>query len=322
MFKNVMVYKLGGDWTATWEQIEEALGTQRFEECGATQERSAGWVPPRGEEHGPLVESIGGQYLLRLMVESKAVPASVVKRKADERAQQIEATTGRKPGKKEIRDLREEAKQTLLPVAFTKRGATWVWIDLQARRFVVDAGSQNRVDEILSLLVQVLDGFSVQEVHTATSATAAMSEWLSSQEPPAGFSIDRECELKATDASKAAIRYAHHPLDIEEIRQHIAEGKLPTKLAMTWDERVSFVLTESMQLRKLQFQDGVFEKTSQEKEDSFDADAAISTGEISRLLPGLLEALGGEIELVAAVETPLPASAAPTAQPDTEDAPF
>ncbi|KQP49508.1 recombination-associated protein RdgC [Pseudorhodoferax sp. Leaf274] len=322
MFKNVMVYKLGGAWTATWEQIEEALGTQRFAECGATQERSAGWVPPRGEEHGPLVESVGGQYLLRLMVESKAVPASVVKRKADERAQQIEATTGRKPGKKEIRDLREEAKQALLPVAFTKRGATWVWIDLQARRFVVDAGSQNRVDEIISLLVKVLDGFMVQEVHTATSATAAMSEWLSSQEPPAGFSIDRECELKATDASKAAIRYAHHPLDIEEIRQHIAEGKLPTKLAMTWDERVSFVLTESMQLRKLQFQDGVFEKTSQEKEDSFDADAAISTGEISRLLPGLLEALGGEIELVAAVETPLPASAAPAAQPDTEDAPF
>lgn len=317
-----MVYKLGGDWTATWEQIEEALGTQRFAECGATQERSAGWVPPRGEEHGPLVESVGGQYLLRLMVESKAVPASVVKRKAEERAQQIEATTGRKPGKKEIRDLREEAKQALLPVAFSKRGATWVWIDLQARRFVVDAGSQNRVDEIISLLVKVLDGFVVQEVHTATSATAAMSEWLSSQEPPAGFSIDRECELKATDASKAAIRYAHHPLDIEEIRQHIAEGKLPTKLAMTWDERVSFVLTESMQLRKLQFQDGVFEKTSQEKEDSFDADAAISTGEISRLLPGLLEALGGEIELKAAVDTPLPAAAAPAAQPDTEDAPF
>ncbi|MGC3983829.1 MAG: recombination-associated protein RdgC [Pseudorhodoferax sp.] len=321
MFKNVMVYKLGGAWTATWEQIEEALGTQRFAECGATQERSAGWVPPRGEEHGPLVESVGGQYLLRLMVESKAVPASVVKRKAEERAQQIEATTGRKPGKKEIRDLREEAKQALLPVAFSKRGATWVWIDLQARRFVVDAGSQNRVDEIVSLLVKVLDGFVVQEVHTATSATAAMSEWLSSQEPPAGFTIDRECELKATDASKAAIRYAHHPLDIEEIRQHIAEGKLPTKLAMTWDERVSFVLTESMQLRKLQFQDGVFEKTSQEKEDSFDADAAISTGEIGRLLPGLLEALGGEIELKAAVDTPAPA-AAPAAQPDTEDAPF
>jgi recombination associated protein RdgC len=322
VFKNVMVYKLGGAWTATSEQIEEALQAQRFEECGATQERSAGWVPPRGEEHGPLVESVGGQYLLRLAVESKSVPASVVKRKAEERAQQIEATTGRKPGKKEIRDLRDEAKQALLPVAFSKRGATLVWIDLQARRLVVDAGSQNRVDEIIGLLVQVLDGFAIQEVHTATSATAAMSEWLSSQEPPAGFSIDRECELKATDASKSVVRYAHHALDIEEIRQHIAEGKLPTRLAMTWSDRVSFVLTESMQLRKLQFQDGVFEKTSQEKEDNFDADAAISTGEISQLLPELLQALGGEIELVAAVDAPAPAPAATSAQASDDDAPF
>ncbi|CAN7593238.1 recombination-associated protein RdgC [Pseudorhodoferax sp. LjRoot39] len=299
MFKDALIYKLGGSLPSL-EAIETALQTQAFEECGATQERSAGWVPPRGEEHGPLVESIGGQYLLRLMVETKAVPASVVKRKAEERAQQIEATTGRKPGKKEIRDLREEAKQALLPVAFTKRGATWVWIDPQARRFVVDAGSQNRVDEIITLLVKVLDGFVVQEVHTATSATAAMSEWLSSQEPPAGFSIDRECELRATDASKAAVRYGHHPLDIAEIQQHISEGKLPTRLAMTWDERVSFVLTESMQVRKIRFQDGVFEKTSIEKEDSFDADAAITTGELGRLLPGLLQALGGEIELRAA----------------------
>jgi recombination associated protein RdgC len=321
VFKNIMVYKLGDAWMASAEQIEEALDVQRFEECGATQERSAGWVPPRGEEHGLLVEAVGGQYLLRLMVESKSVPASVVKRKAEERAQQIEATTGRKPGKKEIRDLREEAKQSLLPVAFSKRGATWVWIDPQARRLVVDAGSQNRADEVISLLVTALEGFGVQELHTATSATAAMSEWLSSQEPPAGFTIDRECELKATDASKAVVRYAHHALDIEEIRQHIAEGKLPTRLAMTYDERVSFLLTEGMQLRKLQFQDGVFEKTSQEKDDSFDADAAISTGEISRLLPELLLALGGEIALVAAERDPSPTASAAAAS-DDDDAPF
>ncbi|MFT3718714.1 recombination-associated protein RdgC [Pseudorhodoferax sp.] len=319
MFKNVMVYKLGGAWTADAGLIEQALESRRFEECGATQERAAGWVPPRGEEHGALLESVGGQYLLRLMVESKAVPASVVRRKADERAQQIEAATGRKPGRKEVRELREEAKQTLLPVAFTKRGSTLVWIDPQARRLVVDAGSQSRADEVVSLLVEALDGFAVQELHTATSATAAMSEWLSSQQPPAGFSIDRECELKATDASKAVVRYAHHALDIEEIRQHIAEGKLPTRLAMTWDDRVSFVLTEGMQLKKLQFQDGVFEKTSQEKEDGFDADAAIATGEIGRLLPDLLEALGGEI--VPSTEAPAPAAPA-TASEETVDAPF
>lgn len=154
--------------------------------------------------------------------------------------------------------------------------------------------------------MKALDGFAVLQLNTQTSATAAMSEWLSSQEPPPGFSVDRECELKAVDASKSVVKYAHHALDIEEVKQHIAEGKLPTKLAMTWDERVSFMLTESLQIRKISFLDGVFEGTSQEKEDGFDADAAIATGEIGRLLPDLIEALGGEILREAAA---LPAEA-------------
>ncbi len=322
-----MVYRLGAGWSATVEQIEQALDKERFAACGPTQERSAGWVPPRGEEHGALVESIGGQYLMKLMVESKAVPAAVVKRKAEERALEIEAATGRKPGKKETRELRDEVKLSLLPMAFTKRGSVAVWLDQQAGRLVVDAASQGRADEVITALVKVLDGLAVHELHTATSATAAMSQWLSSQQPPAGFSIDRECELKAVDDSKAAVRYAHHALDIEEIRQHISEGKLPTRLAMTWDDRVAFVLTESMQLRKLVFQDGVFEKTSKEKEDGFDADAAIATGEIGRLLPDLLEALGGEVQIgIAADDTPRAPEQATgdTARstPDTADAPF
>jgi len=295
VFKNVMVYRIGPAWSATLEQIEESLQKERFVECGASQERAVGWVEPRGEAHGPLAESVGGQIILKLMVEAKAVPSAVVKRKADERAKEIETATGRKPGKKELRDLREEAKLTLLPMAFSKRGTVVVWLDPMERWLVIDAASQGRADEVISCLVKALDDFSVLQLNTQTSATAAMSEWLSSQEPPAGFSVDRECELKAVDASKSVVKYAHHALDIEEVKQHIAEGKLPTKLAMTWDARVSFMLTESLQIRKITFLDGVFEGTSQEKEDGFDADAAIATGEIGRLLPDLIEALGGEM---------------------------
>lgn len=319
----MMVYRIGSDWSATVEQIEEGLDKERFVECGASQERSVGWVEPRGEAHGPLVEAVGRQFILKLMVEVKAVPTSVVKRKADERAQEIEAATGRKPGKKETRELREEAKLTLLPMAFAKRGSVTVWLDVEAQRLVIDAASQGRADEVITCLVKALGGLSVMQLNTNTSATAAMSEWLSSQEAPVGFSIDRECELKAVDASKSVIKYAHHALDIDEVRQHIAEGKLPTKLAMTWEGRVSFMLTESLQIRKVAFLEGVFEATSQEKEDGFDADAAIATGELRKMIPSLLLALGGEIEIGVAAPVETVASKADAAvAADVSDAPF
>ncbi len=295
MFKNVIVYRIGPGWEPALEQLEENLGKNRFAPCGATQERSAGWVEPRGEAHGPLAEAVAGQWILKYAVESKVVPGSVVKRKLEEKAAQIEKATGRKPGKKESKELKEDVLLELLPMAFTKQGATPVWIDPEARLLVVGASSQGRADELVTALVEAAPGLAVSLVNTNVTAVASMSEWLVSQEPPAGFSVDRECELKAADESKAVVRYARHALDIDEVREHIAQGKLPTRLAMTWDERVSFLLTEGMQIKKITFLEGVFDGTSSQKEDGFDADAAISTGELQKLIPDLLEALGGEV---------------------------
>lgn len=302
MFKNMIVYRVANASKPSLEVLEAALGKSLFVECSATQEQSFGWMPPRGQEHGALVESVGGQWIMRFMVETKVLPGSVLARKVKEKSQQIEASTGRKPGKKESKELKAEALLDLLPMAFTKQGSMWVWLDLQAGFLVLDTSSQSRADQVITALVEAISGFAVSLVNTANSPAAAMSHWLSTQEPPVGFSIDRECELKSSDDTKAVVRYARHPLDIEEIQAHIAAGKLPTKLAMTWDDRVSFMLTEGMQIKKLAFLDTVMEgKTADDG--GFDTDVAIATGEISRLLPDLLEALGGEAELGAAATT-------------------
>ncbi|MDO9195793.1 recombination-associated protein RdgC [Rhodoferax sp.] len=295
MFKNVIMYRVGPEWSATVAQIEEGLDAARFVPCGASQEKSIGWIEPRGEAHGPLVESVGGQLIVKLMIETRSLPGSVINRKAEERVAHIEATTGRKPGKKETREIKDDIKLELLPMAFSKESSVSVWIDPQARLLVIDAGSQARADEVVTMLVKSLPGLAVALIDTKVSPTAAMSEWLITQEPPAGFTVDRECELKAADESKAVVRYTRHPLDTEEVKQYVESGKLPTRLALTWDSRVSFVLTEGLQLKKLAFLDVVFEGASTGKDDGFDADTAIATGELRKLLPDLLEALGGEM---------------------------
>ncbi len=295
MLKNLIIYRIAAGWSATLEQVEEGLAKARFAPCGASQERSAGWIEPRGEANGPLAESVGGQWILKHMVESKVVPGSVIKRKLEERKAQIERETGRKPGKKETKELKDEVMLDLLPMAFTKQGATLVWIDLAAGLLCIGSTGQGKADEVVTSLVEAMPGFAVAQIDTQTTPVAAMSEWLVSQEPPSGFSVDRECELKASDESKAVVRYGRHPLDIDEVKEHIAQGKLPTRLALTWDERVSFVLTANMQLRGITYLDGVFDGTSGKKEDGFDADVAISTGELQKLIPELLAALGGEV---------------------------
>ena len=326
MIKNAIIYRIAESWQADLQALEDALQKCVFAECGATQERSVGWVPPRGEEHGLLAESVAGQWMLRFMSQSKLLPASVLNDKVNAKADHIEKTEGRKPSKKEKRELKDEAKLDLLPMAFTKSGAMWVWIDPQARTLVLDTSAQGRADEIVTLLVEGLPGFALALVDTQTSPTAAMAHWLMTQDPPAGFSADRETELKAADESKAVVRYARHPLDIDEVRQHIEHGKLPTKLAMTWDDRVSFVLNDNLQIRKIALLDAVMDGQSQD-DAGFDTDVAITTGELSRLIPQLVVALGGEGrtglgELPASLQVTVTGPRAASADANPGSAPF
>lgn len=296
MFKNIFIYKIVQAHALAG--IEAALQVGAFIEIGATQEKSIGWVPPRGQEHGALYETVAGHGFIKLMVESKSVPGESVARALDERVKQIEQSTGRKPGKKERRELKDEIRLSLLPMAFTKRSACLMWINHQDSYIVIEASSQGKADTAVTELVKALDGLSIQLVNTQTSPAAAMAWWLSMKESPNSFTVDRECELKACDESKAVVKYGRHPLDIEEVAQHIRTGKMPTKLALTWNDRVSFVLTEGLQIKKLAILDVVFEESANKSEtatDHFDADMAIATGELSKMIPALIEALGGPV---------------------------
>ncbi len=294
-----MLYRLGAPWPSDVAIVEAALDAARFVPCGASQEKAVGWLEPRGIHHGPLVEIIGGQWLFKLMMEVKVVPGSVVKRKVEEQVAHIEATTGRKPGKKEKKELGEDARLALLPMAFSKQSSVQVWVDPQAGLLMTDAGSQAKADEVMTWLIKAVDGLAVSLINTQVSPAAAMATWLSTKEAPPDFTVDRECELKAPDESKAVVRYTRHALDTDEVAQHIAMGKMPTRLALTWNDRVSFVLTEALQLKKITFLEGVFEGNTASpgdgKADNFDTDAAIATGELQGLIPDLIEALGGEV---------------------------
>ena len=296
MLKNLTVLRLGEPLRTTLEQVEQALQAQPFTPCGPTQTESHGWVPPRGEPHAPLVESVAGHWLMRWRLETKRVPAAVVKRELQARCAHIEASEGRQPGRREQRELKEQITQELLPLAFAQATEVAVWLDARAQRLMLDTTTARRVDAVTTALVKAIDGLRLEPLSTALAPGSAMAGWLAAepQDWPAHFAPGREVELKGDGDSPPVVRFARHVLDVQQMRQHLAQGKRPTRLALDWDGRVQFVLTESLQLRRIVFADGVFERDAQAEGDSgFDADAALATGELSALLDDLVGALGG-----------------------------
>jgi recombination associated protein RdgC len=306
MFKTASFFRIATDFVMPpLDAFEEALQATRFVPCGPTQPESNGWVPPRGSKSISMLESIGGQIILKLCTERRPLPASAVKAAVDELIEKYKEETGQeRVGSKIKKEFKEQVIFELLPRAFAKRSTTLLWLDPVHHFLVVDTGSLAGADKVVTFLIEALSevpgsfpGLGVKPVLTNMSAAASMSHWLSSREAPVGFTVDRDCELKTPDDQKSTVRYSRHTLEIDEVAQHIATGKVPTQLALTWNDRISFVLTETAQVKKIKLLDVVLDGVQEggKDDDGFDTDAAILTGELTAMLPDLLEALGGEI---------------------------
>jgi len=320
MFKSASFFRIADDFVLPpLDALEEALQATRFLPCGATQPESSGWVAPRGNKSTALVETINRQLIVRLCTERRPVPASAIKAAVEERIEKYKQETGReRVGAKIKKEFREEVLLDLMPRTFTKQSSTTLWLDPVNKFIVVDSGSLTGADKVVSLLVEALSsipgaaGLKAQPVQTSQSAAASMAHWLSSQEAPVGFTVDRDCELKMPDDEKSTVRYSRHTLEIDEVAKHIAAGKVPTQLAMTWNDRVSFVLSDAGQIKKLKLLDVVLDGIGDKgkDDDGFDTDAAILTGELSAMIPDILEALGGELNDEATSKSQAPQLAA------------
>jgi recombination associated protein RdgC len=142
---------------------------------------------------------------------------------------------------------------------------------------------------------------------------ATMATWMLTNNPPHRFSIDRDAVLESAADDHAVVRYQHYGLDAPDVRHHLNSGKVPTKLAMTYDARVSFVLVDDLRIQRIEIADTVFMGQQMGAGGEFDADAAIATGELAALISNLIEELGGQAVL------PIEAAAAATGDDDDAD---
>jgi recombination associated protein RdgC len=297
-FKNLQIYRITAPLGMTTEQLEEALSKQAFAACSTLDMQTQGWISPR--DNGMLVHEVNHQLLLQLGTEKKLLPSTVVNQVSKARAAELEEQQGFKPGRKQMKELKEQVTDELLPRAFSIRRTTSVWIDPVNHWLVVDAASPAKADEVFKALLKSIDKLPLGTLRVERSPVAAMTDWLAADEAPSGFTVDQDTELRAVTEGKATVRYVRHTLEAEDVRRHIAAGKQCTRLALTWSDRVSFVLTEAMTVKRVTPLDVLKENTdamTQNDDERFDTDFALMTGELSRMMTDLVQALGGEKQM-------------------------
>ncbi|MBS4051531.1 MAG: recombination-associated protein RdgC [Methylomonas sp.] len=292
-FKNLAIYRFTESFSLSPEDLEQKLRQHAFRPCGGHDEFSFGWTAPLGRTSDALVHANNGFMMICAKKEEKVIPASVINEMLQDKISEIEEREARKLAGKERTRIKDELIFDLLPRAFSFSKKTFAYIDSQGGWLVVDAASAKKAEDVLSQLRKCLGSLPVVPIGAAVKPAAVMTQWLLNHDAPKDILIEDECELRSLEDEGGIIRCKRHDLALPEIKNHLDSGKQVIKLAMSWADRLSFVLDESLAVKRLKFLDLVQEQAADiealDDIEQFDADFSIMSAELAQFFPRLLE---------------------------------
>jgi len=293
-FRNIQFYRFEQPFSMTGKALHAALEGRKARACGQMELACEGWAKPLGLEGQMLVHESDGRLMICLRREDKALPASLVREKVEEKTFEIEGMEGRPVGRKERSDIKEQVMQELLPRALVKASHTYAYIDVKNSWLIVNAAASKKAEELIMLLRKTLGTLNVVLPQTDVSPESAMTQWLMDDASmPQGFDVEDECELRSVGEVTSTVRCRYVDVASKEVRAHVATGKRVHKLAMNWQGKLSFVLHDDLSIRRIRYDSELIEQADvgDDQMAQFDADFAIMAAELTGLIPALLSAL-------------------------------
>ena len=275
--------------------LDTHLAAQALKPVGPMELSSRGFIPPFGRDAEALSHRIGDATWLSVGSEDKLLPAAVVNDLLQKKLAELEEKEGRRPGGRARKRLKEDLVHALLPRAFVRPGRTDAILDLEHGICVVDTSSRKQAENVVSEIRQALGSFPALPLNAEIAPRSVLTGWIAGEPLPDGLSLGDECELKDAADKGAVVKCQRQELQSDEIGRHLEAGKQVTRLALTLDDHVSFVLGEDLVIRKFKLLDGAVDQLeSTERDDlhaELDARFALMAGEVKRLFSVLEPAL-------------------------------
>lgn len=287
MFRNLTLFQLPTDALPGHNELLAAIDGSRLRPPGPLELGTQGFVSPYGRNHDVLGHGQGQHTLISFGSETRLLPSQVVNDAVAEKLDKLEAERGRRPGGKERQRIKDEVLTELMPRAFIKPSRTDAWLDHRTGWLTIDSASKKVCEWLVQGLREALGSFPATPVSVQTSARLVLTSWLTGDALPEDFALGDECELRDPADDGAIVRCRRQDLQAEEVREHINAGKQVAQLAVSYDDRMQFVIGEDLCLRKLRFGDVVNEQlgdvAGEDAIAELDARFALLTGELTRL---------------------------------------
>ncbi|EFH6215912.1 recombination-associated protein RdgC [Escherichia coli] len=294
-WKNITIYKLSREADLT--NLEDKKNMILFTPCGSQDMAKFGFVSPFGDNSEVIAMHGNGFILVEAKRETKILPPPVIQRAIQEKIEKLEQEQARKLKKTEKDSLKDEVLHSLLPRAFSKFSVIQAIYDGSTKRIYINA-SARQAEDMLALMRKSLGSLPVVPLSVENPIELTLTDWVRDGSAPQGFQMGDAAELKAVLEDGGIARVKKQDLGSDEISTHLEAGKLVTKLALDWQNRIKFTLDHNFSLTSVKFADELLEQNSDiDSEDvaqRLDADFFLLTSEISCLVDALVNALGGE----------------------------
>ena len=294
-FRNLSLFRFNPSLEKSFDSLDDALAEWALKPVGPLEQMSRGFVSPFGRDQPALSHRVGSALWLTLGGEDRLLPSSVINDEVQRKLVQVVQREGRKLGGRARKRLKEDVVHELLPRAFVRPSRLNASIDLAQGVVAVDTSSRKAAEGFVTELRHALGSFPALPLNAELSPRALLTGWIAGEPLPAGFALGDECELKDPVDGGAIVKCQRQELLGDEIRKHLESGKQVSRLALVFDDHVSFVLGEDLVLRKLKFLDGAVDQLENTERDSLNAELdarfALMSAELARLFTALEKAL-------------------------------
>lgn len=274
--------------------LQARLAELAAKPCGAMEMCSRGWVSPYGRGFDAMTQQVGARVMLSLGGEDKILPASVIAKAVEDKADEIEKRTGSRPSGRARRRIRDEVTVDMLPRALVKPYRLNAYLDLGRGLLVVDTSSRKAGDEFVSHLRQALSTFPALPLNAEVAPRSVLTGWIAGDAMPGEMSLGESAELRDPADRGSIVRLTNHELLGDEVTRHLEAGKQCTRLAINVSDRVSCVVGEDLVIRKFAMLDAAMADLGDEAMDiaaELDARFTLLGGEVGALFDTLAEAL-------------------------------
>ena len=295
MFRNLRFYRVTSPWPESEQDLSDSLAKNAFSPCGSFSERSAGWEAPGNDEDDPLCRRLNGADLLQLRTQSRVLPAAAIKEALEDRLVEFRSRMELEPTRGEVRRLKEETRDKLLPKSLLKSERNRACFIHAESLLVIDVGTISKAEWVIEQLRACFDQFHCTPL-TFNNSPADLLTGIFMGDSPLGFSLGRECRMQDRSDRKSVVIWRDFELTDHSIRQHVVEGMNLTHLGVGFDQVMNCVIDQEGVVSKVKFIEGeaVDDWGSEDPMAKLDADFVLLTGAVRRLLEDLKKLLGGD----------------------------